>query len=301
MPCSGLKSATSCTPGALCSRSIVAAPSRGAAGVIGDEADALALEQLLKPSRASTSMPGQHRRPTAVRGGRRGDRSQPAGPRGAHAADAKRRRGLGRERPRRPAPPRRPSRCGCAAAPTSPVPSGCRRLERKITYEFDAGSIHKRRAGEAGVAERADRKQIAAIGRERRVDVPAEAANARSCPAASAAMVIARDASAADSTARRAEAPVAEQHAREARQIARRAEQARRDRRRRPCAAPSDRARRRAAAPRRALARPRVLVGAALGRRDARQQRLRPAGSRCRSCRAARTRAPSDTHRATAR
>ena len=27
--------------------------------------------------------------------------------------------------------------------PTSPVPSGCNRLERKITYEFDAGSIHK--------------------------------------------------------------------------------------------------------------------------------------------------------------
>ena len=37
----------------------------------------------------------------------------------------------------------------------------------------------ERRAGEAGVAERAERQQLAAVGRERRVDVPAEAAHVR--------------------------------------------------------------------------------------------------------------------------
>ena len=57
---------------------------------------------------------------------------------------------------------------------TSPLPSGCTRFDRKTTNMPRRRIEPQRRAGEAGVAERSDRQQLAAIGRERRIDVPAE-------------------------------------------------------------------------------------------------------------------------------
>ena len=83
----------------------------------------------------------------------------------------------------------------------------------------------QRCAGEAGVTERSDRKQLAAIRRELRVDVPAESAHARH------ARRRRRRRHLRDGRRRQhcggAEPPAVQQHAREARQIARRAEEPR--------------------------------------------------------------------------
>ena len=200
--------------------------------------------------------------------------------------------GVRRRRSRCPADPRpravRPGRCAVVASAadtpsaaaatvatrprsgvTSPLPSGCRRLDRKITYDRDERIDPDRRAGEAGVAERADRKQLAAIRGEAGVDVPAEAAHARHAwrrrgrdhP---------RDGR-GDSTCAAPSAAAVQQHPRKARQIARGAEEA---------GVPGDAAH----APRRRIvhdaaqrrrgrrvARPRGHRVAPLGRGDARQ------------------------------
>ena len=71
MPCSGLKSATSVTPGALCSRSMVGVPSRGAAGVVGEQADACGPAARANPSRGQHVDAGEHRRAAGCRRPRR--------------------------------------------------------------------------------------------------------------------------------------------------------------------------------------------------------------------------------------
>ena len=62
---------------------------------------------------------------------------------------------------------------------TSPLPSGCTRFERNITNIPVARIDPQRRAREAGMPERSDRQQLAAVRRVRRIDVPAEAAHVR--------------------------------------------------------------------------------------------------------------------------
>ena len=72
---------------------------------------------------------------------------------------------------------------------TSPLPSGCTRFDRNTTNISRQRIDPDRRAGEAGVAERAERQQLAAVGRVRwsrcpsrgraRWDRPARVAGAR--------------------------------------------------------------------------------------------------------------------------
>ena len=104
MPCSGLKSATSCTPGALCSRSIVVAPLGGAAGVVGDEADALALEQRRSRRARARRCPAAPVRPVRRRAdGCDAPKSVPVMPAGRRGADVT-------ARPASRSPPSRGSR-----------------------------------------------------------------------------------------------------------------------------------------------------------------------------------------------
>ena len=133
MPCSGLNSATTVTPGALCSKSMVDAP-------VTDFPVWLVMRPTLrpfsiaKPSRASTSMPGSTRVVGVAPTGR------------AASADAP--KSVPVKRRSRVCPSGGGSRIAEAAtvatrartAPTSPVPSGCRRLDRKITKRPVRGS-----------------------------------------------------------------------------------------------------------------------------------------------------------------
>ena len=80
------------------------------------------------------------------------------------------------------------------------------------------------RAGESGVTVRADREELAAVRRERRVDVPAEAANARH-PIWSRGRSHFGRPSAATGSGVLPSRPSVEQHAREPRQVARGREQ----------------------------------------------------------------------------
>ena len=169
MPCSGLKSATSLTSFAANSRSIAVAPSRARPVWLVTSPTRLPLSGA-KPCARSTS------RPVWTGGvrvaGRRGARGAEVAP--GHQARA------------------RPASAGASviadaaivatrarSGVTSPRPSGCTRFDMKTTNALRQRIDPERRAGEAGVAERADRQQLAAVGRERRVDVPAQAAHVR--------------------------------------------------------------------------------------------------------------------------
>ena len=249
MPCSGLKSATSCTPGALCSTSIVARAVGRTAGVVGDQADALALERREAVAREDVDA-GQHRC-RRCRGCTRVT-GEIAEVRAGHAADGRlrnARRGVASDRFLTP-----------IAAAASVATRAAQRRDVAFAVGMQAAREEdhiaarrridpERRAGESGVAERADRKQLAAIRRERRVDVPAEAANARHAGRRRGRGHLARR-SAGDST--RVPSQAARRRAASARSATDRARcrTARRARRHRPCAAPSGRARRRAAAAR---------------------------------------------------
>ena len=148
MPCSGLKSATSFTSFAPWSRSIVRRAVARAAGVVGDEADPLALqrrEALARAARRCRSAPAR----AARRGG-----SVPAAPKSRPVISARPRRvgrrvDDGRRRDRRDARAQR--RHVALAVGVHAV--------RQEHHEHPRRRIDpQRRAGEAGVAERADRE-----------------------------------------------------------------------------------------------------------------------------------------------
>ena len=176
MPCSGLKSATSFTSCAVEQqvdrrRAVARAP-----GVVGDQADALALAAARSPAARRTSRPVMHRRRAAP--------APAAVPDGAEVAARSSARAAPRPaaRPRSPTPRRVATRARSGV--TSPLPSGCTRFDRNTTNIPRRRIDPQRRAGEAGVAERAERQQLAAVRRVRRVDVPAEAADVRIAGAA---------------------------------------------------------------------------------------------------------------------
>ena len=106
---------------------------------------------------------------------------------------------------------------------TSPLPSGCTRFDRNTTNMPRRRIDPDRRAGEAGVAERADRQQLAAIRRERGIDVPAEAADVPVVARRPGVVIFAT--ASGDSTRVPRYAPPPEQHAAEDRQVGGRAEQ----------------------------------------------------------------------------
>ena len=164
MPCSGLKSATSFTSFAPKSTSIVVAPSRATPGVIGDQADALPAQRR-EAVGAQHVDAGQHRRATDGGGTVPDGAEVTAGPaprvRGRRRQARHRGRGDGRD----------------ARAQRRHVALAVRmHAVRQEDDEHPGRRIDPdRRAGEAGVPERSDRQQLAAVRRERRIDVPAEA------------------------------------------------------------------------------------------------------------------------------
>ncbi len=133
MPCSGLKSATSDTPGALCSRSMVGVP-LAARPVWLVMSPTLRPCSSAKPSRASTSMPVSTRVVGVPGTGRAGSGEAPK-------SVPVVRRLVGSSSP---GPPLSAAAAMVAtrarSGVTSPLPSGCRRLERKITNSFVRGS-----------------------------------------------------------------------------------------------------------------------------------------------------------------
>ena len=160
------------------------------------------------------------------------------------------------------------------STPTSPVPSGCSRLDRKITYEFDAGSIHR-----LVPVKPVWPYDVPTGNRSPRLlenDVSMSQPRPRTLvmPGGVCGEVIAATV-AADSTRVVPRRPLPSSMRANSLQIARGAEEAgvSGD----AAHAPRRRIVHDAAQRRRVgtLARPRILIGAALGRRDARQQRLR--------------------------
>ena len=164
---------------------------RARAGVVRDQADALARAAARSPPRAARRC-----RSAPAATGRRRDGARRAEV--AAGPDATPRRGRqarhGRRGDRRDARAQR--RHVALAVGMDPV--------RQEDDEHLRGRIDPdRRAREAGVAERADRQQLAAVGRERRVDVPAEAAHVRSSRSGEAGARHLRDRRAARGSARR--------------------------------------------------------------------------------------------------
>ncbi len=163
MPCSGLKSATSFTSGAPCSRSIVVAPSRARPVWFVTRPTRLPLSAA-KPLARSTSRPrstGRARRAAPAAAARRRNRD-----RSTHSCRAGGTAG-GQRRGRHRRDARAQRRHVALAVRVDAV--------REEDHVEAGRRIHpQRRPGEAGVAERAERQQLAAVGRERRVHVPAE-------------------------------------------------------------------------------------------------------------------------------
>ena len=169
MPCSGLNSATSFTSLRLEQQIDRRRAVARAAGVVGDQADALAASGA-KPCARSTSMP------VSTGAVARAPATAPDGAEvaaGAQRASAQRLGGTSVSADAAIVATR--ARSGV----TSPLPSGCTRFDRKTTNTPRRRIDPERRAGEAGVAERSDRQQLAAVRRVRRVDVPAEPAHVR--------------------------------------------------------------------------------------------------------------------------
>ena len=158
--------------------------------------------------------------------------------------------------------------------PTSPVPSGCSRLDRKITYEIRRGIDPQAGTGESGVSIRgACRKQIAAVARIRRVDIPAKTTNARHARGR-----LRRRHGCHRRRRQHARSPepaFPQQHSSESLEIASGAEETRvaGDAAHSPRGGIVNDAQQRHGIG--ALTGPRVLLRASLGRRDPRQQRLR--------------------------
>ena len=169
MPCSGLNSATSFTSGRGLSRSIVDAPSR-ARPVWFVSRPTRMPASALNPSARRTSMPAST---GSVAGGatagicdsnRWREKRASTSRAGPHVSQRRRRQCVAMR-----------ARSGV----TSPLPSGCTRLDRMMTNTRVAGIDPDRRAREAGVAERADREHFATRRRIGRIDVPPEAAHVR--------------------------------------------------------------------------------------------------------------------------
>ena len=131
MPCSGLNSATSSTSFASCRRSIAVAPSLRPAGVVRDQADALAVERR-ESLRAQHVEAGHDRRSRGAGGGSVPDGAEIApGPHG--------RRGVGRLAPVSAEAATVATRARSGV--TSPLPSGWTRFDRNTTNIPVSGSI----------------------------------------------------------------------------------------------------------------------------------------------------------------
>ena len=166
MPCSGLKSDTSVTPGAACSTSMVLVPSRA------------------RPVWLVTSPTRLPRRTRELIGREHVDARQHARRRPTGGA-----RAAGRAPKSPPDEPRRPA-AGAASQRGGHDGGDAGAEGRHVALAVGVDAVREedhegpgdridpeRRPGPPGVPERADREEIAAVHREARVDVPAEAAH----------------------------------------------------------------------------------------------------------------------------
>ena len=187
MPCSGLKSATSFTSFAAEQQVDRRRAVARAAGVVGDAARRACRASGAKPSARSTSMP------VSTGGVGAGDRQRPAGAEVARRSSVVRVRQLAGTSVSADADDRRDAR---AQRRDVALAVGMDAVRQEDDEHARRRIDPERRAGEAGVAERSDRQQLAAVATR----------SSSRCPSRARARSARRPASPASSSSRRSAA-----------------------------------------------------------------------------------------------